>query len=272
MKLEIPDIKGKELFKWLIENKSLLISQKKFEMKRADCIGYSGNLFIGNDGVLKAASPAANKDSLDVTAIINTTYYYDSHGDVHIDGLWKKSLSENKNIFHLEEHVNSFKNLISDDVKAYTKKITWKSLGIDAEGSTEALVFESKITRNKDNSDMMDRYINGQVRQHSVGMRYVKMDLAINDEDYPADYELWNKYIDKIVNRKEVEDAGYFWPVTEAKVIEGSAVLIASNPVTPTTSVKNEPSLDTQQHKTAANKALLSELNKLQSQVKSILR
>lgn len=266
--IEIPDMTGKKLFDFLIENKHLLISQKKFEMKKADCISYSGDIQRPSGRTVKAATgSSAGKNEIEVTAVINTTYWYDSHGDVHIDGLWKKSLQENTGLFHLQEHVNSFDNLISDEVKGYTKKISWKSLGIDFEGSTEALVFDSRIMRST-NPKMFEKYSEGKVKQHSVGMRYVRLDLAINDEDYPAYYELWNKYIDKIANRAAVESAGYFWPVTEAKVVEGSAVLMASNPITPTQSVKSEPPEGT--HETRAAKSTLPYLNNLLTLTKNV--
>jgi hypothetical protein len=61
-----------------------------------------------------------------------------------------------------------------------------------------------------------------------------------------------------VANKSDIESEGYFWAVTEAKIIEGSAVLKGSNYATPTISVnipkEIEPSLDTQ--KEAAEKSL----------------
>ncbi len=51
---------------------------------------------------------------------------------------------------------------------------------------------------------------------------------------YKEEFAIWNKYFDQIVNKQDLEDSGYFWAVKEAKVIEGSAVPIGSNIVTPT--------------------------------------
>ena len=78
-------------------------------------------------------------------------------------------------------------------------------------------------------------------------MRYVKLALAVNDKDYKEEFAVWEKYIDRIANKEETEATGYFWAVTEAKVIEGSAVLKGSNYMTPTLSVneKSEPLEDT---------------------------
>ena len=47
----------------------------------------------------------------------------------------------------------------------------------------------------------------------------------------------WDKYIKQVANKEDAEAAGYFWAVTEAKIVEGSAVLFGSNPITPTLTV-----------------------------------
>ena len=86
---------------------------------------------------------------------------------------------------------------------------------------------------------MFDQYRKGYVKQHSVGMRYVKMVTCINDEDYPVQKENWDKYITMVANRADAEASGYFWAVLEAKVMEGSAVLFGSNCMTPTALVED---------------------------------
>lgn len=256
--LKIPtDLKGKELFKFLIDNEKTLVAQKKFDLKRADGIYFNGSIENQKGVATKANGSTFGKTELSVTSIINTTYWYDSHGDVHIDGLWKKSLSENKEIYLLQEHKMEFEKIIAypEDVKAYTKRISWRSLGVDFDGYTEALVFDSTVKLSQ-NDYMFDRYKEGKVRNHSVGMRYVTMDLAVNDDDYPAYKALWDKYIDKIANRPDVEEAGYFWPITQAKVVEGSAVPMGSNRITPTQSVKDiEPPAGTQNRAAKSTRA-----------------
>lgn len=268
--LEVPNLKGKELFKFLIDNEKTLIAQKKFEIKRGDSFYHSGTLENQKGKVIKASTGSLlNKTELEVTSIINTTYWYDSHGDVHIDGLWKKSLAETKQLYLLQEHSMTFKGIISDQVRAYVKSVSWRSLGVDFDGYTEALVFESNVKQSR-NGYMFEQYRDGNVKNHSVGMRYVTIDLALNDEDYPAYKALWDKYIDKIANRSEVEESGYFWPVTQAKVVEGSAVPIGSNIMTPTESVKNTaPPAGTQQ-RAADRTRVKAELNKLLTLTKTV--
>ena len=237
MKIIIPgNLEGKELNKFLIENKSLLITQKKSVIKEADPFHFS-RPFVSETGEAFKAAPSAPDDAgvITINPVINTTFYYDGHGDVHIDGIWKENLKHNKKIYLVQEHKsNQFDKIITNDLKAITKKMSWRDLGEDYDGITEALIFSKcKITA-KRNPYMYDQYKLGYVENHSVGMIYVNLSLAINDEDYKDEFAEWNKYIEKIVNRDEVEKAGYFWPVKEAKIVEGSAVPFGSNPVTPT--------------------------------------
>jgi hypothetical protein len=243
--MKIPDFADKrKLFEWLIANKSDLIAAKKAEVKHADAVSYA----IEPDAVdVVTKSEGGDNDdpnTISVLAVINTTNLMDSHDDVHLPGLWSKSLKENRNIMHLQEHQMAFDHIIASgkDLKAYTKEIEWRQLGANYAGKTEALLFESTIKR-KRNERMFEEYKDGNVTNHSVGMIYVKIALAINDSDFKDEFAVWNKYIDQVANRKRAEDMGYFFAVTEAKVIEGSAVPLGSNWITPTldNDLKSEP-------------------------------
>lgn len=257
--MEIPNFETKkELFEYLKANKTLLIKAKKEAgLKKSDPVLVS----YSQDSANKAQPIDPDKtDKLKVVAVINTTGIMDSHKDVHIPGIWKKSLQENKSIILLQEHKMDFDHMISDQVKATAEDVQWSDLGFGFKGKTQALTFTAEIDKS-DNAAMFKRYARGIVKEHSVGMRYVKIDLAINssEDEYKEEFATWNKYIDSVVNRKDAEENGYFWAVTEAKVIEGSAVLKGSNSFTPTRSVEvkqnieagkttsnNEPSNDTQ--------------------------
>lgn len=238
MKITIPTFETKkELYKFLVDNQESLVAQKCSSIKEADGFGASAILLteLGEKGF---ASKAIGSDVTEIKArlVINTTNILDSHGDVHIKGIWNKSVNENKRILHVQEHKsNQFDKIIAsgDDLKASVKTYTWKELGYDAEGETEALVFDSTIKQDR-NPYMFDQYAKGYVNNHSVGMQYVKVGLAVNDEDYPAQKALWDKHIVDVVNSKEAEAKGYFWVVPEAKALEGSSVPLGSNPITPT--------------------------------------
>lgn len=233
---DIPDFKtDKELFDFLVENKKVLIAQKKAVTKFSDEISiFPVKQLITNKAV-------DTEDMLNRSVIINTTNILDSHRDLHIRGLWKKSLQENKNIFYIQEHEMKFTNVIADgnDLKAIVKDYQWSELGFDLKGKTQALQFDVAIRRER-NPFMFGQFRTNRVKQNSVSMRYVRLEMAINDEDYPDEFEIWNKYYDEIANKDAAENISYFWVVLEAKVIEGSAVLAGSNSFTPVLD-KSEP-------------------------------
>ena len=243
-----------ELFKALKENKPSLVALKKSTEKRADAVSYVN--FETSNLITNKEENGTNTeiDKLQVKVVINTTNFIDSHNDLHINGIWNKSVSDNANkgFLHLQEHDRDFDKVISDNAKGYVESISWKSLGLPYNGKTEALIFDSVIEK-KRNEFMFKQYANGWVKNHSVGMRYVKIDLAINSEsEWDKDEkEVWDKYYSVIANKEVADERGYFWVVSEAKVIEGSAVVMGSNSATPTISVENkeEAVIDTSETK-----------------------
>lgn len=254
-----------ELFRHLHQNKSLLIAQKKSQLKHADAISFfnlchkEDKAEISNKAVLNEAD-LIKLDAIRVKSVINTTNLFDSHNDVHINGIWNKSVKEQYVFYLVKEHIFNFDNIISDEVEAQIKTMTWIQLGFNWEGKTQALIFDS-IVQKSDNHQMFDKYVKGKVRNHSVGMQYVKVFLAINSDesDYKEEKEVWDKYFPEIINKEDALERGYFWAVTEAKIIEGSAVTRGSNWATPTQSVceiKGEPSDDTHLHDIEPPRAL----------------
>lgn len=255
------NLKGEPLLKWMKDNLSTLIAEKKSAIKESDsfmtAVDINSRLIVDKDGNLKKAQegyvPNMTTAST-VLCVINTTNWLDSHGDVHIPGLWKKSLKENKLFSHLQEHKQMFTHIISDESKGYTEKIAWKDLGYDAMGVTEALVFQTPLIGR--NEFMEDQYRKGYVKNHSVGMRYVTLKFCVDrpeDEYYKEEYANWNQYIDQVINRETAEEQGFFWAVLEAKIVEGSAVPVGSNIITPTLGFKSaEPPAGTQKNQPAA--------------------
>tara|TARA_R110002167_G_scaffold313655_1_gene519319 strand:- start:15267 stop:16109 length:843 start_codon:yes stop_codon:yes gene_type:complete len=271
--IKLPDFATKkELLDFLVTNKETIVAQKKSIIKEADGIcGYRDYTEEKKTANKSQDGSEMNVGEIKVRAIINTTNFLDSHKDVHIPGIWTKSLKENNRIMHIQEHMSgSFDKIIAsgEDLKASAKTMSWKELGYDAIGTTQALVFDSVVKESR-NAYMYQQYKQGFVNNHSVGMRYVKIELAINDKDYPTEKGFYDKYITEIINRKEAEASKYFWVVTEAKVIEGSAVPMGSNPITPTTRTKSEPSIidlinqiDTQEKAADSTFSIISDIKK----------
>jgi hypothetical protein len=244
--MEMPTFATKEArIEWVHKNKDLILAEKRNTIKRADVM------------TLKAETPlrgSADKSEdengngngepgkLQVKAVINTTNLIDSHMDCHIPGLWNKSLKDAGVLYWLQEHEMEFEYIIADSVNdglvASAKTISWQKLGYPFEGNTQALMFEAAISKER-NEFMYKQYEKGYVLNHSVGMRYVKLYLCVDSDapEYAAEKENWNKYIGQVANRDKADEYGYFWAVTEAKIIEGSAVVKGSNYATPTISV-----------------------------------
>ena len=252
--IQIPEFNDNETkFAWLRANKTFLISAKKSAVKYADAV-FTQGIEVSESGVIvkaEARPELLQLDSFPIKAVINTTNIFDSHQDVHILGLWKKTLTEKKPLYLLQEHQMKFDHIISDRVKAFTKQLTFTELGYNFSGVTEALIFDAQIEKDR-NEYMAGQYAKGYVNNHSVGMQYVKIEMAINSESKYDQEEraVWDKYIDQIANKSEAEINGYFWAVTEAKLIEGSAVPIGSNFVTPTIQIGKQTALENSREST----------------------
>ena len=254
-------LKGDALLKFMKDNLSTLIAEKKAAIKESDAFttgtDINNRLVIDKEGKLTKATDGYQPNMTTaetVLCVINTTNWLDSHADVHIPGLWKKCLKERDDFTHLQEHKMAFLYIISNKSKGYTEKIAWKDLGFEAIGVTEALIFATPLTGR--NEYMEDLYRKGLVTNHSVGMQYVTIKFCVNqpEEDYyKEEYANWNQYIDQVINREAAEEQGFFWAVLEAKIVEGSAVPIGSNIITPTIGFKSAgPATATQQNQPAS--------------------
>lgn len=246
---EFPDktfSNSEEAFKELILNKKFIIEKKKSAIKYADAVQYFGTVENENKEVVKADTiiDLSSYSKIKVVAVSNACFYFDSHNDVSISESWNRTAKNTKDGLHLQEHQMRFDKLISDDVFFTVEKKTWKELGFDYEGSTNCLVMHSNVEK-ETNPFMFGKYIKGKVRNHSSGLRYVSIEMAVNSEaDWAKEEkEIWDKYYPDIVNKDDVDNYGYFFAVIEQKIIENSAVLKGSNPATPTISV--EPVADT---------------------------
>lgn len=261
--MRIPNFETKEeRFGWLRENKTKLLNARKQEIKYADAVDYvSVGIVEKSDFAVKSESTQQIGDTLIKNIVINTTNFLDSHLDVHIPGLWKKTISENQTTYHLKSHLRDFEYVISDKAVPFTKNMNWTDLGYNVEGKTQALIFKSEIDKNR-NEFMYNQYLNGYVKQHSVGMRYVNYMLCVNSEEkyWETEKANWDKYYPEIINKDKADEEGVFFAVTEAKLVEGSAVLFGSNPITPTLGKEEEPS-DTQKEPSDTQKQIESRQN-----------
>jgi hypothetical protein len=244
MKIEVPgNITGKALIKYLVDNKVDLIRIAKSSIKETDKFCLHA---IPDTSVLKTAFKGAPKatetDKIERTIVGNTYGWMDSHDDVHIDGIFTKSISENgSKVLHLHDHVQQLIAKVGRPKRVYEQSIKWADLNVDKPGNTVALLMDSEILKSY-NEMIFNDYADGLIDQHSVGMIYVQLFLCVNDPEYKEEYANWNKYINYVGNREKAESKGYFWAVTEAKLVEISCVISGSNELTPTLDAKTDTS------------------------------
>lgn len=240
MKVLIDDtLKGKDLFNALLANKSQLIAQKKALPKFTEAVCVTPDLFhVKEQQAVKTAIGyvAPDATSVRVKLVANTALFMDSQKDVLLPDCWAKSIKDGKGRLHLKDHNYSIDAQVGDVVNIYSQEVSLTELGINQAGTTQSLIYESDVQKSYDEKTF-NKYKSGNIRQHSIGLQYVKIDLAINDSDYKEEFANWNKYIDQIINKEDAQAAGYFWIVPEIKLIEVSAVLMGANELTPTLTV-----------------------------------
>lgn len=253
-RIQIPEhLKGKDLVKFVSQHKEELLTQKKaMAFKHADAFSHSTSLLVKQGESVKAIDTKdvpEDADSIHVKVVCNAANWMDSHSDVLLADCWKKTLIDRKGmIYHLYDHRQNFEGEIGDVTSMYSQELSLTDLGINKAGTTQVLIMESDVKKSL-NEKMFDRYKNKRVKQHSIGLQYVKIALAINDEDSEKEKALWDKHINGVINKQDAEEQGFFWVVSEIKLYENSAVIFGSNSLTPTietgADTKHEPSNDT---------------------------
>lgn len=259
MRVKIPEFATqKELFAYLIANKESIIQEKKSLVIKSDVMS-AGPITDAEDGIqVKAMGNdtfAVKEGSLIVDVIANLSNYCDSYMDVMLPDSWAKSIKEKgANIPFLHDHRWDVMAKIAKTLAVYAMDVPTKDLGIKSDvKSAQALIFKGEL-REDINEKMYNFYRNGMVNQHSIGLQYVQIELAINDPDEKDAYKVWNKYFSGIINKEYVEKKGYFWAVKEAKIYENSAVLYGANEMTPTLSTE-EKSLEASEPVTTTPKS-----------------
>ena len=177
--------------KELVENKEELIQLKKSANKYVDGGLSKSFLHLERDGSAIKEFAFENNEELGVltrTICANTYLWMDSHGDVHVPGCFSKSLKERgQKAPHLHDHIFQLDARVGKPKRIYEQEISWKELGVDISGKTECLFAETEIRKSL-NENVYRDYLNNEIDQHSVGMRYIKIAVAVNDEDYPSEY------------------------------------------------------------------------------------
>ena len=217
-------------FKYLKENEDKLIKTKRSTPDFAD---------VCNVGILKIDSAVkvdkvADNGIIRKTVVANTANWLDSQNDLILPGAPAKSIRERKSMIpHLHDHVHQLDAKIGEVIDIYEMLINLNDLGIDKSGTTTVLIFVTDVYKSY-NEQIYNQYKENKINQHSIGLQYIDMQLAINDPNDAKYYDVWNKYFDQIINKEKAINEGYFWAVKEYKLLENSSVLFGANELTPT--------------------------------------
>lgn len=243
--MNLNNLSGSELQAALLKHEQTLIAQKKSQLKFTDNLQFEpevNKVFVKDGEGEKKEQAGTVTDNLDsgalhVKVVANTAWWMDSHGDVLTDKAYDDSIKARGNsIPHLLDHTHSAIGHIGDTQKVYTSEVPLRDLGVNKDGTTTALIMES-LVRKDYNEKAFQFYSNGKIDQHSIGLAYGDIQLAINkpsDKEYAAQYAVWKDNIDNIINKDKAEAKGYFWLIPKVDIRENSAVLFGANSLTPT--------------------------------------
>lgn len=233
MKLALPEFSDKrELIEYVVKNKVELIDLKKSAIKQADACG---GIYVSHSGEIVKSFSDNSRDTDEVihrTIVGNTYNWMDSHDDAHLNNVFSQTIKDrNGRIYHRHDHVPMLTAKVGKFSKVYEQMLNWTDLGVNKIGQTMALLADSEIKRSY-NQLIFDSYKDGEIDQHSVGMRYIKLFLGVNDPEYKEEFETWNKYAPLLGNLEKAIDRGFCFFVKEAGLIEISCVTDGSNELT----------------------------------------
>jgi len=241
--MSLDSLTKEELLKLSKEDREALIKDKAAKVKYTDSLAYNvGKPTKEAKGKAAEPSKSVDKDTLDVKIVCNTAWLCDSHMDVLTSDCYANSVAaKGANIPHIADHKQSSVAHVGDVTKVYTTKLDAKDLGFEGSATTTALIMESTVRKDY-NEDVFKFYKNGKINQHSIGLRYLDIKLALDSkqEDDEKEKAAWDEAYPKILNKELVDKRGYFWLVKEIDIIENSCVLFGANSLTPTLEVKSD--------------------------------
>ena len=240
-----------ELFIELKANNDFIIDAKKSQIYKSCEKGQS--VSVKSIDLLKFSeeNKALKLDENYYYLVVNSTNILDSHEDLHVNGIWNKSVKEiqGKN-YLVEDHDLEISKVIvrKEHIEIFTAIVPFSILGKNYQGNTEVLVY--KVPKNQVKNQIVKEWLDsGDSIEASVRMQYVTILLAMdsNAPDDATEKKNYDDYIGLIANKDEFEYISHFYIVKEAKnVKESSLVPFGSNGVTGKLESKNEPLNDTQ--------------------------
>lgn len=231
MRVTIPTFATKaETFAYLRTNEKSLIKQKTSLPIKSDIYDF-GCLPINEKQTVKEDGTALNPNEIEVNSIANLSGWCDSYMDVMIKDSWKNTITSKAIVYHLKNHRYSTDDIVGKDPELYSKMFDVSYFGIESDVvKAQALMMRSIVSKEYDEKTFY-LYKDNQIKQHSIGLRYVIIKLCYDSEmeDDKQYKENWDKYYPQVINKDLVDKYGYFFAVVEAKILENSCVLFGAN-------------------------------------------
>lgn len=245
--------------KELLKNQKAIIAEKKKAAKRSHAAFV--HVSRQNPVAYKMQGPGKEGEYLNVKVVGNMCNYIDDENDMVLENAFGSTFDNPKAIKMLHDHSIEVTGMIGTTEKIYYESFdAAKFWPTTTKRECKGLVIEGKVRKDY-NYKVFKMYENGDINQHSVSFYYddVKLAVKTDDPEFSENFENWNKYLSLAINPEVAEQAGYFYVVEKAVLMENSAVLWGSNNATPTLQVtKPEPQRDTQ--KTGKTNSFLSKL------------
>lgn len=225
-----------ELFDAIKKDESRIKALKKAEIIFSH---ERGHLSKSNIKIKDAVNKALTIEDGYIYPVISTTNYLDTHGDVHINGCFKKTVQEQQGkILYCKDHNISVDTIIAwqSDVEMMVAELPFSELGKEYSGNAECLIFKIDKECLVESESIEDIIDNNRPVQNSIRMQYVNFVTCIDDKrpEYKVEKANWDKYYKMIANKADADMSGYFWAVLELKIRdEGSMVVKGSNDATP---------------------------------------
>lgn len=226
-----------DLFKALKENAEVIIDAKKSQILKSCDKGVS--VSCRSLDLLKFTDQLKGikiDDNFWYIAV-NSTRILDSHEDLHLDGIWKKSVSESQGKNYLvADHDLKVGSVIvrKEHIEIFTAKVPFSLIGKSYDGDTEVLIYKVPKSQVK-NQTVKEWLESGDSIEGSVRMQYVTILLALdsNNPDDETEKSNYDQYYPIIANKKDFDYIPYFFAIKEAKnVRESSLVVFGSNHAT----------------------------------------
>jgi hypothetical protein len=231
MRVDIPEFKTKsELHTYLRSNVDKLIKQKKSLPIKSDIFEW-GCLPVDVKQTIKEDGIEMSPDEIEVNNIANLSGWCDSYMDVCIKDCWNKTIKDKSIVYHLKNHDYSTDDIVGKDAELYTKNFQLSYFGIQSDiEKAQALMMRSIVPKEYDKKTYY-LYRDNQIKQHSIGYWIYQMKLCIDSElEEDSQYKAnWDKYYPMVINKDKVDKFGYFWALTEIRILENSCVLFGAN-------------------------------------------